>query len=520
MRILHVASEAAPFAKTGGLGDVAGALPAAQAAAGARVVRILPLYASCREAGIPLEPTPHEVRVALGGETVGGRLWRAVRAERRRGPPAGDLETYLIENDRFYRRAGLYGAGHEAYPDNAARFLFLSRAALEAAKAVGGRFDVVHVHDWQAALIPACLKTTHAADPVLGGAKSVLTIHNLGYQGNFPAGDMPLTGLPAELFNWKQFEFWGRLNLLKGGIVFADALTTVSPGYAAEIRTEAFGHGLDGVLRERAGALRGILNGIDERTWDPASDPHLPARFDGKNLAGKAACRRVLLERAGLPSEPDLPVAGIVSRFADQKGLDVVAAAADTLLDLGLRLVVLGDGDPGLRDFFLGLAARRPDRVAVRVGYDEPMAHLIEAGADLFLMASRYEPCGLNQMYSQRYGTAPVVHRTGGLADTVVDATPEALRDGTATGFLFAPVAPGPLVDAVRRALALRRDDPAAWRALQRAGMRKDWSWSRSAREYLALYAELTGKPAAAASGKGRHPAGKRKNNVKTSARR
>ena len=312
MRILQAASEAAPFAKTGGLGDIAGSLPAALAAEGLEVTLVLPLYTCCRESGLPLVPTGREVRVPVGSETVAGRLWFSPAT-------AGRVDTVLIECDRFYRRERLYGVGAQDYPDNPARFVFLSRATLEAAKTLNLRPDVVHVHDWQTALVPAYLKTLYAKDPVLGAAKSLLTIHNLGYQGLFPAADMALTGLPGDLFNWKQLEFWGHLNFLKGGIVFADALNTVSPNYAREIQTEAFGHGLDGALRDRRADLHGILNRIDDATWNPGTDPLIARNYSARDFSGKAACREALREEMGLEAS-DAPLAGIISRFADQIG--------------------------------------------------------------------------------------------------------------------------------------------------------------------------------------------------------
>ncbi len=476
-RIAEIASEVAPWSKTGGLADVAGSLPPALRRAGADVVVVTPRYR-----GVAVEATPLRVRVPLGD--------RLVEAAAGRGELPGGVPAWFVDAPEFFDRERLYGTAAADYPDNAARFAFFARAAIELLRQVGPAPDVFHVHDWQAGLVPALLKTRYA--DVFPRAKSVLTIHNLAYQGLFPAEEYPLTGLDPALFNWRQLEFHGKVSYLKAGVVFADAVTTVSPTYAREILDPLQGCGFDGILRDRADRLHGILNGVDTDEWNPQTDLRLPARYSATDLAGKAACRRELQRRFGLPERPEPLVLGFVGRLVEQKGVDLVADAATALAGLDLQLVMLGTGDPVLQDRLKAAAEAHPSRLALRVGFDDAAAHLVEAGADAFLMPSRFEPCGLNQMYSLRYGTPPIVRRTGGLADTVVPATPAALRKGTANGFVFEEATPSALLRAVRQAIDLRRD-PAAWASLQRAGMARDVSWGPGAARYLEIFRELAG---------------------------
>ncbi|HTN51116.1 MAG TPA: glycogen synthase GlgA, partial [Anaeromyxobacter sp.] len=372
------------------------------------------------------------------------------------------------------------------YGDNAERFTWLSRAALALPAALRLRPRVVHANDWQTGLCPWLLRNEHAEDPSLAGARTVFTIHNLAYQGVFPKDVVPFLGLPWDEFRFDGFEFHDQLSFMKAALSFADALTTVSPTYAREIVTPDGGHGLDLVLRHRRADLHGILNGIDVSEWDPARDPHLPAHFRADDLSGKARCKEALARELSLPVRPEVPLVGMVGRLAEQKGVDLVAAALPTLLEHGVQVALLGSGQPEYQDVFAGAARARPDRVAARIGFDEGLAHRIEAGADLFLMPSRFEPCGLNQMYSLRYGTVPVVRAVGGLEDTVED------YDGwqRGTGFKFRDYTPAALLLALRRALETFRDQR-AWSGLVRRGMAQDFSWERSAASYEALYRRL-----------------------------
>jgi starch synthase len=398
----------------------------------------------------------------------------------------------MLDAPRYFDRDGLYGSGDGDYGDNAERFAFFCRAALEWLRTLGTPPDILHCHDWQTALAPAMLRATAALYPELRRVRLMQTIHNLAYQGRFPASAWHLLNLDARYFTREALEFYGEINFLKAGLVFADALTTVSPRYAREIQTPELGEGLDGVLRARAGRLRGILNGIDYRVWNPAIDAALPARYDVGDLDGKARCKSHLQHALGLREEVEPPLLAIVSRFAWQKGIDVALDALPAVLETSAaQLAVLGRGDPHLEYRTHLLADRFPARVAVRTGMDEALAHRIVAGADLFLMPSRYEPCGLSQLYSLRYGTVPVVHATGGLDDTVAEFD---TATGDGTGIKFAPDTPAALGDAIQRALEIRRD-PAAWTRLRENAMRQDFSWDRSGRAYRNAYGALLAAP-------------------------
>ncbi len=476
MELLFLASEVAPLSKTGGLGDVLGALPAALAAAGDAVAVVSPRYGFIDAARSGFTPRDRAVRVRGEATTVWSRT-------------QGRLTQYLVEHERFFgsRRAAYAEHGHE-YGDNAERFAYLCRAGLEVPAAFGHRPAVVHLSDWQTALAAWLLRHEHAGDPALARARSVFTIHNLAYQGSYAKELLPAIGLPWEVFRPDGVEFHDRLNLMKAGLVFADAITTVSPTYAREITTREGGEGLDGVLRERGGQLTGILNGIDVGEWNPATDPHLPAHFDAHRLAGKASCKRSLQQELGLPIRAEVPLLALVGRLVDQKGIDLVLAALPELLHRDLQVAILGSGRLDWEEALRESARHHGGRLAVRIGFDEGLAHRIEAGADLFLMPSRFEPCGLNQLYSLRYGTVPVVRRVGGLADTVEDF--DGWRRGT--GFTFTDYDHRAMLTAVRRALELFRDRR-AWHAMMRRGMELDHSWSRSAERYRELYRGLVG---------------------------
>ena len=474
-RILMAASEMTPYAQTGGLGDVLAALPAALAELGIAVHVVLPAYGTIdvNAAGAVLSSSV-EVRVGGTRREVGLRTARA-----------GAVSVSFVEADEYFGRDHLYGGPYGDYPDNAERFAFFSRAVLALAARLEPAPDIVHCHDWQAALVPVYARAF--PDPRLAAARTVLTIHNLGYQGIFPAAVWPLLDLDWSYFTPRTLEFYGQANLLKGGIVFADALTTVSRRYAEEILTPEYGNGLDGVLRERREALHGILNGVDYTSWDPARDPYITARYDRDDLGGKARCKADLQARFGLDVAPQIPLFGMVTRLADQKGLDLVMAVLPDLLRDDAQLAILGNGDARY-EHELSLAGRRaPGRLAVHIAYDPALAHQVEAGADAFLMPSRYEPCGLNQMYSLRYGTVPVVRATGGLDDTVAEFD---AASGRGTGFKFGPYTADALLGAVARALDVYRR-PDDWRRLVRNGMACDFSWRDAAERYLALYRSL-----------------------------
>jgi len=477
--VLIVGSEAQPFAKTGGLADVLGALPQALARLGWNATLVLPRYRGVA-ASAPLETFP----VTVGAYTRDAAFIEA--------PLADGARAVLVDCPDLYDREALYGVGSADYADNALRFAFLARAALEFAARRAAPPLVVHVHDWQAGLAPVYLSTLYASHPLLAGTPSVFTIHNLAYQGIFDASVLPSLDLGWDQLAVDRLEYWGRISFLKGGINASRLVTTVSRRYAEEIQTPEFGFGFDGILRARRDDLVGILSGIDTREWDPTVDPFLPAHFDADHLPPKQQVKVEALRRYGLPADGAAearPLIGIVSRMVDQKGFDLIAALADDLPRLDAAFAVLGTGDAAYQDMWRSLAARYPDRIGAHIGFDEALAHLIEGGADIFLMPSRFEPCGLNQMYSMRYGTVPVVHAVGGLADTVEDYQP---RRQNATGFAFRDYSPAALLAALTRAVGLFRDRR-QWRALQVAGMQRDFSWDRSAQEYVKIYERAGG---------------------------
>ena len=485
MRILMVAPEVSPFSKEGGLADVLGSLPPALDALGANVSVISPLYRGVRQAadraGLPLHPVEGgRFTVPVGDARVPAVAWQTVL-------PDSSATVYFLENDRYYDRDGYYTKPQDNsdYQDNSERFVFLSRGALEMSIALGLEPDVIHAHDWPTGLVPIYVRYTYAEE--FPNTATVFTIHNIAYQGIFWHWDMNLAGLPWRLFNWKMLEYFGNLSFLKAGLVGADVLTTVSKRYSEEIRTQEQGCGMHGVLQERAEDLFGIVNGIDTDEWDPAGDELIPANYSVQDLAGKAECKRALQGRFAVRQDDRAPLIGMVCRLVDQKGLDLLEDAMPALLAMGVQLVALGRGDPRYHAFLRQMQSEHADSVGVVLEYDNAAAHLVEAGSDMFLMPSRFEPCGLNQLYSLRYGTVPVVRATGGLADTVTDYTEAGLEAGEATGFSFEQYSADALVEAVRRAVAVY-EQPETWRRLMVNGMRQDWSWGRSAREYLDVY--------------------------------
>ncbi len=478
MRVLFAASEMAPWVKTGGLGDVAGALPDALAAAGCDVRVLLPAYPRLMQALPQRSLVAHVDR--LGGALPPARLWRAHLP--------GGLQVLLLDAESLYARDGnpYLGPDGRDWPDNGMRFGLLARVAALLSSGdspLTWRPQVLHCNDWQTGLAPAFLHFLHPGR----AAASVMTVHNLSFTGSFDAALMTDLGLPWHAFRFDAVEFHGRLSFLKAGLQLADRITTVSPTYADEILRPEFGCGLEGLLRHRRDRLSGILNGIDTVVWDPARDPALEVCYDAATLARKREGRAALQRALGLAAQDTAPLLGVISRLTEQKGLDLLLQAADRLLSQRMQLAVLGSGEAWMEQGFRDLAARHPGACAVRIGFDETLAHRIEAGADLFVMPSRFEPCGLNQMYSLRYGTPPIVRRTGGLADTVVDASGPPLHDGTANGFVFDAPSADALAGTVERAAALWRDRP-RFEALQRAGMRADFGWHVAARRYLAVY--------------------------------
>lgn len=474
MHIVFAASECTPWAKTGGLADVVGALPKALAALGHKVEVFLPYYRQVAKQvpdaplvvpsiTIPFEYYNRFVRVLDGGKIEG-------------------VQHYFLDNPEMFDRENFYATPSGDYGDNAERFGLFSRAVIEATKVLGVP-DIFHVHDWQAAMISVYLRSTYFFDPVFRKVPTVLSIHNAGYQGWFPPQTIQKLLLPWDMFTMDKLEQFDNLNFLKGGIVYADAITTVSRTYAQEIQTAEFGNGLEEILRKRSGDLAGILNGVDYDEWDPATDPHIAAHYTPEDLRGKKECRRDLLHAFGFDGVSDkTAVIGIVSRFATQKGFDFIAQVADELLKEDVAIVALGTGEAYYEHLLTELAERYPTKMRVRVAYNNTLAHKVEAGSDIFLMPSRYEPCGLNQIYSLKYGTVPVVRATGGLEDTI-DEQP----DGGGNGFKFWGYSAWAMLDAIKRALALFQDKE-KWAGMMQRGMKQDFRWDGPAKEYVKVY--------------------------------
>ncbi len=485
MNIVWICSEAVPFAKTGGLADVSGALPTALSELGHNVSVIMPYYP--RVMGDLCAHT--SVRYKILEVPFGASTERATIREKsiKDGPT-----FYFIEYNRFYDRPFLYDYYGEEYGDNAERFIFLCRAAMETIKALRLAPDILHTNDWHAALCPVYLKSAlYANNPEFANTKSVLTIHNIGYQGVFHKEFLPLTGLGWEHFNHTCLEFHDQLNFLQGGVMTADMVTTVSPTYAREILSPDYAFNLDGALNHVAyqGKLRGILNGIDTKVWNPATDKLIPRNYSINDMEGKKECKRELRRRLNLEEAPGKPVVGVVSRLAYQKGIDILLGAMWTLLrEEDAQFAVLGSGDPDLEAELSRLCEHFPGQIGVHIGYDNALAHLIEAGSDFFAMPSRYEPCGLNQMYSMLYGTPPIVRATGGLEDTVVNYSPDSLE--RSNGFKFLWLNNQALIDTIRWAISIRKETPKRFKRLQRNGMASDFSWRRTADLYSELYAE------------------------------
>lgn len=487
MRILMMSSEISPFAKTGGLADVVGALPQALAQRGHDVRLIMPLYQSVDRFRHRLLPLSRRLYADWGNERINAELMRCSF------PCEMNIPTYFLQQHMLFGRKGLYGENHRDYPDNDRRFAFFNLAALYAIKALDWCPDVIHLNDWQTGLVPLLLRYHPyiANDPFYQNIKTVFTIHNLAYQGLVHRDLVSRMQLPWSVFTHNGLEFYDQASLLKSGIVFSDHVTTVSPTYAKEIQTEELGGGLEGVLQDRKTDLSGILNGIDLQEWNPEKDHYLPATYSTANMAGKATCRAHLLDKLSIACKPGRPLIGMISRLAEQKGIDLIKEALPPLLDKGCGFVLLGNGEKEAEEFFQKLAQKYPTQVSANITYSEALAHEIEAGADLFLMPSRFEPCGLNQLYSMRYGTLPVVHKTGGLADSVVDYTAETLKAKTATGFVFESYQAIQLQRALERAVAVYEKEPKVWAQLVENAMKRDSSWVQSAISYEDVYSKV-----------------------------
>src|SRR5438067_1190042 len=485
VRIAFAASECVPFSKTGGLADVVGALPRAVAALGHEVTVYLPKYKQTklvepttvlRSLTVPFDDQYRFCSVLDGGKQSG-------------------VQFYFIDYPPFFERDALYGTPAGDYPDNAERFALYCRATIEASKILAVP-DVFHCHDWQAALVPLLLRSLYGDDPLLEKVPVVFTIHNMGYQGLFPPDTLPLLQLPWDLFTISKLEFFGKVNFLKGALVYSDFITTVSKKYSQEIQTTEYGFGLDGVLRGRASTVTGILNGVDYSEWSPENDKFIAQKYSANDLSGKAVCKRDLLTQFAIKeADSKLPVVGIISRLAAQKGFDLVSQIADRLAREELIIVALGSGDKDYEELFRRLALQFPHKIAAKIAYDNALAHKIEAGADMFLMPSRYEPSGLNQLYSLKYGTVPILRATGGLDDTIEPWDP---RTGRGTGFKFWDYTGEALLASVRQALTAYKDQT-AWPALMLNGMSRDFSWNASAKEYVRVYERVRQRPATAA---------------------
>lgn len=492
MKILFAASEALPFCKTGGLADVLGILPRTLRKLGHDVRLVLPRHGAIDTSRFRLLPLMPEMRVQYGPQTIAGSVMRC-------SFPKTDMPVYFIDEPYLFHREGLYGNGRVDYPDNDRRFAFFNMAALWLLKGLDWQPDIIHLNDWQTGLLPVLLRHHPLVehDEFFAPIRTVFSIHNLSYQGNFDKFILPAVGLPWSVFTHDGMEFYGRASYLKAGIVFSDALVAVSPTYASEIQTEELGCGMEGTLRTHSRKLRGILNGIDTEEWNPEADEAIAAPYSAGDLSGKDACKTAALREAGLPEEDNLPLVGMISRLVTAKGFDLIVEKLDRLLELPARFYLLGSGDPTYEEAFTQVAKRHPDRFALHVGYNPALAHQIIAGADLFLMPSYFEPCGLTQLYSMRYGTIPVVHRTGGLSDTVHHATNESIRRGEGTGFLFGTYSSEAMLETLESALRLREGEPELWARLRENAMRRDYSWERSSGEYVKLYSSLAGVPRA-----------------------
>lgn len=482
MEIVFVASEMVPYATTGGLGDVLGSLPQEIAKVGHRVSIFIPQYKRVARLGLILEPVEENLSVPIGSDVETGSVLFHQQ---------NDLNIFLIAHPEFFDREELYGTPMGDYPDNDRRFIFFQRAVIEALKRLKIKPDIIHCHDWQAGLIPVYLKTLYQGDPFFKKTRTVFTIHNLAYQGNFPPDSFPLTGLAWDEFRLERLEFYGKVSFLKGGLVYSDVLTTVSRRYAEEIQTPAFGCGLEAVLTRRREDLVGIVNGINPADWDPEREPALEAHFSSRNLEGKKACKLALQKENHLKPDPGIPLFGFIGRLAEQKGIDLLAPVVEEMARENWQLVILGTGEEEYHKLLRLLQKRHPDHLGLNITFDSKMAKRIYSGIDMFLMPSRYEPCGLGPMFALRFGTIPIVRETGGLVDMIQKFHP---GTGKGNGFIFPGYKPGDLWDAMKQAVQIYLDEK-LWTKLMRNGMACDFSWARSARQYAAVYERAERKP-------------------------
>jgi starch synthase len=476
LKILLVASEVYPYAKTGGLADIAGALPKALKQLGHDIRVVMPKHKCVAQCQLGIRPMGLDVTVPIGKAQKKGFLYT--------GNLNGNIPVYFVGNESYFSRDPIYGTRHGDYPDNAERFIFFCRSVLEVCKTTGFQPDIIHCNDWQTGLLPAYLKTVYARDKWFQNTRTVFSIHNLGYQGNFPSSELKTAGLPFSIFTPEGVEFYNHFSFLKSALMFADLLTTVSPTYAKEIQTKAFGFKMDGVLRERSGDLFGILNGVDYQEWNPESDPSIEKNYRLKNMAGKLACKRKLADLFSLKIKDDTPLLSMVTRLSSQKGIDLVIETLGDLLGEGAAFVLLGSGDSTYEDYFRKVNTRLPDRVGVHIGFDEKLAHQILAGSDILLMPSQYEPCGLTQMYSLKYGTIPVVRSVGGLADSIKEFNRKTLKG---TGFKFKKFTPDHFHRAIQKVVSVYRKK-SQWKALTVNAMNADFGWDRAAKKYCQLY--------------------------------
>lgn len=482
MIVLFAASEMEPFCKTGELADVIGALPIAIAERGHEVHVMLPGFSVIDRERFGFTEPGVWLQIPIGREqkilAVSTLEWKGVT-------------VYLLENDEYFGRSEFYRDSRGDFADNGLRFMFYSRGVIETVKAMSIRPDVVHAHDWPAALVVTYISTIYRNDPSFSRTATLFTVHRLQHQGIFGESVFWLSGLPAELFRWSKMEHHGNVSFIKGGIAYADAVSTVSPSYAREITSEARSFGLHGIFTERKSDLYGIVNGIDEQAMNPATDPYIPARFTPDDISGKALCREKLLKVCGLKADDTVPIIGIVSRLDHQKGIHIIEEAVDKLIELDIRLVILGTDIPEHQEVIIQLTARHPQHIRAMLRFDRAMSHLIYAGADILAIPSNWEPCGLGQMIAMRYGTLPLAHKTGGLADTIRDisADPE-----NGNGFLFEEFSAGSFVETTRRAVGIFREDNPFWTKVKQRIMREDHSWKESAEQYITLYEHIRAK--------------------------
>lgn len=485
MKIVFITPEVVPFSKTGGLADVSGALPVELSKAENDVVVYSPLYKIVDTKKYNIIPVKRSIFVPLSGRMESVDVYESLDYR-----PDPRIRFLFLSCEKYFKRDNLYVEGNKDYPDNHERFGLFCRSIFEVLKSLNFIPDIIHCNDWQTGIVPVYLKCIYSQDSFYSNTKSLITIHNIAYQGLFEPETMNILMLPWSLFNYKELEYYGKLNFLKAGLVFSDAITTVSKKYAEEIRTPEYGCGLEGVLEERKNNLFGILNGVDYSVWDPTVDSLLPQKYSVSDLTGKKECKKLLLKKMGLTYEENTPVIGIISRLTDQKGFDLLFELKDRIMNIGAKFVILGTGDKRYHDYFTELKERYPDKIGLLLGFDNTLAHLIEAGSDFFLMPSRYEPCGLNQMYSLRYGTFPIVRGVGGLEDTIVDI--DADRD-SGNGFKFYDYNSEELLKTIERALRFYREEEEIEKYIKRI-MKLDFSWAVSAKKYVALYEKLLGR--------------------------